>query len=112
MDRLTPRRASAGCACEDNHAGTVPNTTPVTSDRSKVKASTTGDGVALIGIFFARGKARASIAYDPAYASANPIAPPIELSNTLSVSIWRMTLRRDAPSAVRTAISARRAVHR
>ena len=36
--RLAPRRASAGSACEANHAGAVPKSAPVTSDKAKAKA--------------------------------------------------------------------------
>ena len=38
MLRLAPRSASAGSACEANHAGAVPKSAPVTSDKAKAKA--------------------------------------------------------------------------
>ena len=46
------------------------------------------------------------------YPSARPAAPPSELSSRLSVSNWRVMRPRPAPSAVRSAISLRRAMPR
>ncbi len=47
--RLAPRRASAGSACEVSHAGAVPKSAPVISDRAKAKASTGSEGAASMG---------------------------------------------------------------
>ncbi len=48
----------------------------------------------------------------PHDATMTPSAPPASASTALSVSSWRMTRQRPAPSALRTAISLARAVPR
>ncbi len=49
MLRLAPRKASAGSACEANHAGAVPKSTPVTRDKRKGKTRTGSEGAASMG---------------------------------------------------------------
>ena len=60
-----PRKASAGCACDESHAGATPKSTPVTSETKNAKPSTGSDGLASMGRFFASGKARAKIKREP-----------------------------------------------
>src|SRR5438105_12700374 len=48
-ERPDPRRASMGLDCDAVHAGAIPNTMPVTNDRSTAKPSTGREGRASIG---------------------------------------------------------------
>ena len=66
VERFAPRRASAGSACEVIHAGTMPNTTPVTRDNRKANPNTGSEGLASIGMLCAVGNASARIIRVPA----------------------------------------------
>ena len=66
VERFAPRKASAGSACDVIHAGTMPNTTPVTSDSRNAKPSTGSEGLASIGRLCALGNASARIVRVPA----------------------------------------------
>ena len=75
------RRASAGSAFAAIHAGAMPNRIPVTSDNPNANPSTSGDGLASIGTFFAPGNASSSSIRVPAYATASPAIPPMPASS-------------------------------
>src|SRR5260370_6621707 len=48
-ERLAPRSASTGSACEVTHAGAIPKIIPVRTEMPSVKSSTGKEGVAVIG---------------------------------------------------------------
>ena len=85
-------------------AGARPNSTPLRSDASAVKANTPRS----ILISFSRGRfpgSSAGSASTPHCASSRPKAPPSAASTRLSVRSCRTRHQREAPSAARTAIS-------
>ena len=57
LQRFVPRKTSAGCACDDNHAGARPNSTPVTSDTRNAKPRTVREGLASMAELRASGNA-------------------------------------------------------
>ena len=92
-------------------AGAMPKTTPVTSVRPTANASTIAS-MCTSGIGSRFGGSEALIARTAHTAPMMPPRPPKTDSVTLSTSSWRSRRMRDAPSAVRTAISFCRAVAR
>ena len=80
-----PRSASAGSACEEIQAGTMPKMTPVASESRNAKPSTIGEGLAWMGICVASGKARVKIMRAPAYAMPIPMMPPATERIRLSI---------------------------
>ena len=66
VERLTPRSASAGCACEESQAGTSAEEHASQQRNKKAKPSTAKEGLASMGMFFASGKARARMVCEPA----------------------------------------------
>ena len=58
VERFTPRRASAGCACDDIHAGAVPKTTPVSKRNEECEPNTGSEGLAWTGMFLRVGKGK------------------------------------------------------
>src|SRR5512133_919809 len=66
VERLTPRKASAGSECEVIQAGTVPKMTPVIRESRNAKARTGIDGVGSTGNWVASGNASARIVRVPA----------------------------------------------
>ena len=93
-------------------AGASPNATPVTRATPKVNSNTP----ASIRMSCVRGivpaGASASSPRIPASATGTPTAAPSRNSTVLSVSSWRTSRPRPAPSAVRIATSFRRAAPR
>ena len=85
-------------------AGATPNSTPVNSEVTSVKASTVKSFLtwAVEGMLSPLSVTSNS---DPQTASSAPRAPPQSASNKLSVIIWRTMRKRPAPSALRKAIS-------
>ena len=57
VERLAPRRISAGSKRAEIHAGATPNTTPVKSESKKAKPMTTSEGAVWMGTKFAPRKA-------------------------------------------------------
>ena len=57
VDLFTPRKASAGCACDESHAGARPKTTPVSKEMRKAKPRTGQEGLASMGMLRASGNA-------------------------------------------------------
>ena len=109
--RLPSFKVSCRSVTETWSAGASPNTTPVTSESPRVKASTQPS----TPMFSMRGRppgTAASTARVPSQAMASPAMPPARDSTTLSVSSWRTTRARAAPSARRMAISFWRRVKR
>ena len=49
VERLAPRRASAGSECEEIHAGATPKMIPVISESTKAKARIGNDGDVSMG---------------------------------------------------------------
>ena len=85
-------------------AGSAPNSMPVSTETTSVKPST----VASMPTSLARVVKRAVKATSrsrPAAASPRPITPPMIASSVLSVSSWRTSRPRPAPSAARIASS-------
>ncbi len=83
----------------------------MTTETKSVKAITG----ASMPISSARGSSpglSATTERTPQYASSRPSTPPASASSRLSVSSWRTSRSRLAPSAVRTAISFERAAAR
>ncbi len=103
VDEMPPR--------VDWKAGTMPKSSPVSSDTPIVNAITTGSTrtSARRGIPCGSSATRAST---PHTANSNPSAPPTTPRMTLSVSNCRTSRERPAPRAVRTAISLSRAAAR
>ncbi len=88
-------------------AGTAPNASPVRSEAPSVNRSAAGFTPACPAASRFCGPSATS-ASTPQCASSSPVAPPAAASSRLSVSSWRMSRRRPAPSAARSAISLRR----
>ena len=88
----------------DCSAGARPKITPVSTEASSVKPST----VPSTPISLPRGIKewlKLSSSSTPHTASSKPSPPPTRARNMLSVSNWRTSRQRPAPSAARTAIS-------
>src|SRR6185369_1588863 len=66
VDRLMPRKASAGSECEVIQAGTVPKITPVNSESRNAKPRTGNDGVGFTGNWVASGNASVRMVRVPA----------------------------------------------
>ena len=87
------------------HAGTMPNSNPLSRVMHAVNASTVQSS-AIVNCDVSHGFANSvGSARHPAKASATPSAPPTDESNRLSVSTPRKTRARPAPRASRTPIS-------
>jgi hypothetical protein len=93
--------ASSGRAVS---AGSAPNSMPVRTETASVKAST-GPSMPTSLARVVKRAVKATSRSRPAAASASPITPPISASSVLSVSSWRTSRPRPAPSAARIASS-------
>ncbi len=105
------RSVSLRFGFDDWSAGTMPNSSPVTTATAAVKSSTCPSMVKRIqnGMPF---RMLALIHCSSAYANATPSVAPPSATSTLSVRSWRITRHASAPRATRTAISFDRAVAR
>ena len=102
------RPPSFRCAPESRRAawsaGTMPKSRPVSRDAPRAYAITCRS----TAMFASRGRpAGARVCRSSVHhaATSRPAAPPIRPSSRLSVSIWRSSRRRPAPSAARIASS-------
>jgi hypothetical protein len=76
VERLAPRSASAGSACDVIQAGATPKTMPVIIDSAKENTSAGAEGSGLMGTNSEPRNAIARILRVPRYATASPAAPP------------------------------------
>ena len=112
---VVPRVASFSVFCSSGrdacHAGTTPNSRPVTIESTTANVS----AWPLTAIGATRGMSPGSSARmrsTPQNASSTPSPPPTTASSTLSVSSCRTSTPRPAPSAARIASSRARTVAR
>ena len=112
MLRPAPCNASAGSVRVANHAGAAPKMIPVSSANPKANASTMSDGAVLMGRKRELWKASVSSRRAAPVATIRPAMAPPMASRTLSVSACIMICRREAPTAMRTAVCPRRATPR
>ena len=104
--RAMPRPVSTREACI---AGTSANSAAVTTTTAAVKREHADDPATTSS---ERGKSAGAAsmnAFNPAHASAVPMAAPSSANGRHSVSTWRTTRHLPAPSVIRRASSARRA---
>ena len=111
VERFTPRRPPpAAHAMKATPAQSENDASKERNEECKAKHGQRGAG--LNGHVFRLGKGEREHHVRPCVGYGQACGPPMRLSSTLSVSIWRMSLRRAAPRAMRTATSERRAVQR
>ncbi len=106
-DAFASRIPSSGVLLEDLTATKMPNTQPVTVERTRMNASSRASRFRAAG-----GSGKLRIKLIPAIATATPEIPPSRASTMLSVSCCRARRPRVAPSASRIASSRRRATER
>ena len=105
------REPAAQIVAHSRTAGATPKSSPVTTESPSAKASARP----FTAISSSRGWSPGSSACSartPHTASPSPSAPPASASSTLSVSSWRTSRRREAPSAARIATSRSRVATR
>jgi hypothetical protein len=90
---------------ENRQAGRSPDSIPVTIDNTPVKSSARMSTPSSLWRGMDPGGRTAFNTVTSAYASARPMAPPVEARSPLSVIACLMSCHRVAPSARRTAIS-------
>ena len=98
-------------ARDQARAGAVPNSRPAKTDSPAANATIVPSAATAASPGTARGTRTGAVRTIPA-ATATPTVPPTRPRTTLSVSSWRTTLPRPAPSAPRTTSSRRRAMLR
>ena len=107
--RAPPWNAAARSMRVARHAGARPNTSAVASAVAAVKVSTrASSGRSSTTVLCPNGRS-ATRRPRPHHANATPSAAPASPSTSDSVSSWRTTRHRPAPSARRSATSLRRA---
>jgi hypothetical protein len=105
-------RLSTGSRREFCSAGTSPNSTPVSSVSAARNTVTRRSTPTSACAGRKNGGSSARMPRNIKRPSSSPSAPPISDSSRLSTSSWRISTKRLAPSAVRTASSRERSVPR